>query len=244
MRTLSASELLDIWERGSTQQPIQRVLMILAAASPQTSADALAQLSIGQRDAHLLDLRERVFTSLMESVADCPKCQERLEFTFSVKDVRLPAQRKNTDSQFLRSDGYEVEFRLPNSIDMEAIFDQEDAALARVQLLKRCVIQARCNDQEVAFEAIPEIMRDAMAEQMAREDPQADVQLALTCGTCDHQWQAPFDIVTFFLSEIDAWAQRVLRDVHILASTYGWHENDILNMSPWRRQFYQQMIGI
>ncbi len=51
-----------------------------------------------------------------------------------------------------------------------------------------------------------------------------------------------FDIVSFLWNELNAWAIRTLREVHILASAYGWSETDILAMSPWRRQFYLEVL--
>ena len=78
---------------------------------------------------------------------------------------------------------------------------------------------------------------------MAEVDPQADVQMDLTCPACGHQWQALFDIESFFWREISAWANRILREVHALASAYGWRESDILSMSTWRRQTYLNLIG-
>ena len=78
---------------------------------------------------------------------------------------------------------------------------------------------------------------------MAEADPQADIQLALSCPACGHQWLSTFDIVSFFWSEINAWAYRILREVHILASAYGWREADILAMSPYRRQLYLEMVS-
>jgi hypothetical protein len=89
---------------------------------------------------------------------------------------------------------------------------------------------------------LPESVVSAMAEQMAQADAPADIQLALTCPVCGQHWQAIFDIVSFFWSEIDAWAYRTLRDVHCLAAAYGWREADILALSPWRRQFYLEMV--
>lgn len=78
---------------------------------------------------------------------------------------------------------------------------------------------------------------------MARADPQADVRLAIACPSCGHQWQGIFDIVTFFWSEIESWASRILHEVHLLALAYGWHEREILALSPRRRQFYLDMVG-
>jgi hypothetical protein len=78
---------------------------------------------------------------------------------------------------------------------------------------------------------------------MAEADPQADVQLALSCPDCGHSWLAAFDIVSYFWSEVNSWAQRLLGEVHTLASFYGWSERDILAMSPVRRHIYLDMIG-
>ena len=66
MRALSASELLDTWERGFAGQPIEQGLILLAAACPESSFEELTQLSIGRRDAQLLKLREMIFGSLRD----------------------------------------------------------------------------------------------------------------------------------------------------------------------------------
>ena len=47
MRALSASELLDLWERGASRGPIGRALEMLAAADPGIEAPQL--VSIGRR---------------------------------------------------------------------------------------------------------------------------------------------------------------------------------------------------
>jgi hypothetical protein len=82
----------------------------------------------------------------------------------------------------------------------------------------------------------------AIGEQMVERDPQAEVQLDLTCPACQHHWLANFDVVTFLWSEIQTHTKRVLRDVHTLAKAYGWREADILSMSTVRRQFYLEMV--
>ncbi|MEW5959315.1 MAG: phage baseplate protein, partial [Chloroflexota bacterium] len=61
MRLLVAPVLLDVWERGLTRSPIQRALLLLAAAWPELEPDQPAALSIGQRDTLLLALREQLF---------------------------------------------------------------------------------------------------------------------------------------------------------------------------------------
>ena len=89
MRALSASELLGVWEHGLPQRPIERALTLLATTLPGTPLDDLARLSIGQRDAGLLSLREQNFGPQLVCLANCTSCGERLELSFTVADLRV-----------------------------------------------------------------------------------------------------------------------------------------------------------
>ena len=99
MRALSALELLDVWERGLAQPAARRTLTLLAAACPDTAPDALAKLSIGQRDARLLTLREWTFGPQLVSLASCPGCDERLELTFNVSDIQVATRSEPSPYQ-------------------------------------------------------------------------------------------------------------------------------------------------
>ena len=124
-----------------------------------------------------------------------------------------------------------------------AVAASTDEALPHQQLLERCLLAVRYQGTEQAIDQLPTDVEQAVGARMAQADPQADVQLALSCPGCRHHWQAPFDIVSFFWNELHAWACRILRDVHTLASAYGWREADILAMSSWRRQVYLEMVN-
>ena len=52
----------------------------------------------------------------------------------------------------------------------------------------------------------------------------------------------PTDIAGFFWAELDAWARRLLREIHTLARFYGWSEAEILALSPLRRRCYLEMV--
>jgi hypothetical protein len=112
-------------------------------------------------------------------------------------------------------------------------------------LLDRCVIHARRNRDGGLVHAseLPADVAQAIADRMAEIDPQAALELDVDCPTCGEKWRTPFDIESFFWSEIGAWARRTLSEVHLLASSYGWREADILNMSAWRRQYYLDLIS-
>ena len=247
MHALSATELLSVWESGHSQIPLQRALTMLAVACPEESADSIEQLTVGQRDARLLALREATFGDELTGVTNCPNCGEKIELSFNSSGLRrsvegragsfLPAEagahgvaRPTTPSGELsvKSNGRDVCFRLPTSADLLAVETPE-------QLLERCLSNG---DTRLA-----ENFRAAVAEKMSRADPMADIHLALDCPCCAHKWEAPFDIVAFLWREISATARRLLREVHTLASAYGWTEGEILRLSPARRRMYLEMAN-
>jgi hypothetical protein len=243
MRALSALELLEAWEQGLGQPPLQRALTLLAAACAETPPEVLQHLSLGQRDTRLLTLREWTFGPQLLGLATCLGCQERLELNLSLADLRVVPAVEPGETLSLNVEGYALCFRLPNSQDLAMIAHQLDVATARQILLGRCLITAHHDGQRQSADQLPPPVVTAIVEHMARADPQADIQLSLVCPQCSHQWQVAFDIASFFWSEINAWANRILGEVHILASRYGWSERDILALSPWRRQYYLAAVN-
>lgn len=241
MRALEAAELLAVWERGQAEPPVRQALALLAAACPETPAEELAQLPIGRRDRLLLELRERTFGPRLVSLAACPGCGERVEVELAIHDLLVACETPEPPP--LLAAGWEVRFRLPHSLDLLALAGA-DPVEARRRLLAGCLTAARSpQGEEVASAALPAEILEAVAGRMAESDPQADVELALTCPACRRGWLAIFDIVSFFWLEIEAWARLLLRDVHRLALAYGWREPDVLALSPWRRRAYLEMVG-
>jgi uncharacterized protein YbaR (Trm112 family) len=243
MRALSAPELLDVWERGNVRSSVHRALLLLLAACPEASADSLTKLNICERDARLLTLREWTFGSQLVGIATCPDCREHLELTFDVADIQVTSESGPTGELAINASGYDVRFRLPNSHDLDAIADHKDVDIACEELLESCLISVHHDGEGISPDHLPASLVEAIVERMAEADHQADVELALSCPSCRHQWQATFDIVPFFWSEINAWAYRILQEVHTLARAYGWREADILAMSSLRRQFYLGRVG-
>lgn len=255
MRFPSAAELLAAWEEGGGLSPVERALVLLALIWPERPQAALAELSIGERDAQLLALREVLFGPRLFSAAVCPACGERLEFDFDIADIRAPAPpyTQLTGEVSVAAGDYFVRCRLPASADLLAIADAGDATMARQMLLQRCVLAvehtgAESEAADVARPAIelaqlPPAVVESVVERMREADPQADTQLSLNCPACGHAWQQVFDIASYLWAELGDWARRTLREVHALASAYGWREADILAMSAQRRQWYLEMIG-
>jgi uncharacterized protein (UPF0212 family) len=228
MRALSTTELLSVWERGAGQPPVQQALTLLSAACPETSPAALANLPIGQRDALLLTLREITFGTNFIGLANCPACDEKVELAFKTGDIRPESETEFPAEFDFQMAGHALRFRLPSSADLLAVNNRE-------QLLARCLADGRGD--------LPEPIIAAVIEKMSRADPLADIQLGLSCPSCGHKWDAPFDIVAFFWSELNAVARGLLREVHTLASVYGWTESEILALTTARRRCYLEMVN-
>jgi len=245
MRALSPAELLSVWERGMGLPPAHRAMLLLAASLPEIPPETLAEFSVGWRDGRLLDLRQATFGPRLVSVASCPECGERLELNFNVADIQSSSNGEQVDPFELKLNGYEARFRLLNSRDLMAMAGgpaQESFATARQFLASRCLIAVSHDGEEIGAERLPGDLLEAMSTRMAEADPQADVQLKISCAKCRRQWRMIFDIVSYFWSEVHAWAERLLREVHLLARAYGWREADIIAMSPQRRRLYLEMI--
>src|SRR5262249_5905273 len=150
-------------------------------------------------------------------------------------DLRVPKPVGSGSSSSLHLDEFEIVFRLPNSSDLAALANFTEIGEARMRLLKRVITRITRSEQLVAIESLPEAVVGRLEAGIAGADPQGEVFLDLSCQNCGIQWQALFDIVPFLWTEIDAWAVRLLRDVHSLSRAYGWREVDMLAMSPRRR---------
>jgi hypothetical protein len=242
MRSLSARELLDMWEVSARRPSAEGALRLLSAAYPDTSVETLLQLPIGQRDALLLTLREGLFGTQIVSVARCPQCGERLQLTFRTADLHT-AVATESGALSLETGRYVIRYRVPNSADLVLLASCDSVEAGRRLLLDRCLLTVHCDGINQPIDILPDDVIAAVSRQMAQADPQADVQFDLSCPTCAHRWQVAFDVMTFLWNEIDRWARHVLREVHVLAAAYGWSEADILSLSAARRQMYLDLIG-
>jgi len=241
---LSDNDLLHVWEAGTVQHPLDRALTILAAAESDSPRSELARLPTGQRDEKLLAVYESTFGSAIAGLGRCPNCEERVEFNLDVRDLLSASGETAGEGPLsITSDGYRVTFRLPDSYDLAEIVRLADAEAARRRLLSRCIIQSTHEGNEVGLDEVPETVIALVVGQMSDSDPLAEVELALVCPSCEAGWPLVFDIESFLWRKIEERAGRLLREVHVLASAYGWREADILALTAARRQAYLEMIS-
>ncbi|HEV2781356.1 MAG TPA: hypothetical protein VGX25_18390 [Actinophytocola sp.] len=236
MIVLSEAGLLATWEAGLGQNRVRRALTLAAAGGADPGS--VADLSVGRREAFVLALRERWFGRTLPCAVTCPACAEHLELELTTDDVRTDP---STEPEPTTVDGTEVEFRLVTSRDLIAV--RPELPDARRTLLRRCVVSATSRGRGVPAAALPDPVLDAVAAALSTLDPQADVLLDLDCVACGHGWRARFDVAAYLWEELDAYARRLLHEVHALASAYGWSEDEVLAVSPVRRRWYLEMAA-
>lgn len=244
MKDLNAQDLLIVWEHGLNQPLLQKALFMLTIAYPEITPTDLAKLSIGLRDRYLLQLRAQLFGQQLMNTAVCPECKESTEWDSSVEELLIsPDDTHSGSTEFDTTIAdYSLHFRLINSLDIATIANSKNSESAQQQLLAQCLIKAEYQGKICAIEQLPKTVIQKLNQQLDELDPQADIRISLSCPECSNCWDVLFDISSFLWSEINGWAERMLYTIHKLAMAYGWSEQEILTLSPVRRQLYLGML--
>jgi hypothetical protein len=245
MQAIAAIDLLNFWERTMNHTQIQKAIYLLSLAYPELNTKEIASLSIGERDAKLLLLREWIFGSRLLNMAQCPICTEWIEWETDIHDIQqqLPGSSGPRGNYVLEENGYSIFFRLPNSNDITEIITSDVNTKTPIKLLGKLIIDCKFNNEPCNFDDLPEEVLKALDSRIEEESPQADIQMSIKCVNCSHQWEIQFDILYYFWNEIDNWARNLLHDAGTLAQAFGWSEQDILNLSPARRRIYLDLVN-
>ncbi|MER8157839.1 hypothetical protein [Streptomyces sp. NPDC094472] len=119
MGNTGPAELLAIWEAGLAHHGPGRALLLHRAARPESAADELLSLPVGEREADLYALRRALFGERMQIRAECGACGEAMEFDLDARD--LGVRPRERDGPLRVEEGeWTVEFRLPTVADLEA----------------------------------------------------------------------------------------------------------------------------
>ena len=241
MRALTVSEIIQLWETACRYHPVDQALSMLQPVLPDHSRDQLAAMTLGQRDALLLSLRKATFGDALPGTSHCPACSGTIEFELNCSELQNDVVEPHEER--LLQDGYSVTIRPLNSFDLAAAAGASSARQSRAMLLSRCVSDACYRDKTIELDALPAEIENRIAETALAADTQAEILLDLDCPDCQQKWQSVLDIGHVLWLEINARAQRLLMEVHVLARAYGWGEAEIFELSPIRRAAYLQMAA-
>jgi len=228
---MDAQSLIACWELGRRRHPLDRALLLYAAAEPEADPDTLADRTIGERNAVLLGLRRSLFGDALKSCVNCPECAEQLEFELSVDALMAGAHHDAPPASLVDVGGRRA--RLPTTRDLACIAAEADEGSAARKLSARLLV-ANASDSPVPA--------DELANALDAADPRMDFSLELSCPACAHRWSASLDVPAFLWQELDVRARRLLDEVHALALAYGWSERQILSLGDARRQAYLDRV--
>ena len=254
------SFLADVRERW---QPAECVTAILGRCltrlgsldlAGQDPLELVRLLTVGDREALLLHLRCLTLGDALTGGLGCPHpdCGAPTDLALHVSDLLLPpySQPQPDYQAVVQNNGstWQVRFRLPTGQDQEDAARlggrqvEEGASL----LMKRCVLEVSAGDNGDELlapdEDIPEEIVAALPDMLAERDPQAEIQLDLTCPTCGHEFSALFDTAGYFLREVASRSMYLYRQVHLLALYYHWSESEIMGMTAEKRQCYLDLL--
>lgn len=231
IESMKSDRILHAWELGVNRSPIDRALVLLWAGMPENSSSH-ADLPLGLRDRHLLELRGKTFGDILDCKIECPNCDETLELSLSVtalsENLNIPVK------EYIQIEGEGFQLTPLTSRDMV-----EAAASANPKQASDLLREKICGR---SISDIPEAFIEELEGHIERRESGSELPLSLTCVNCDHSWSERFDIGEFFWVELDAKAKRLLAEISEIARTFGWSEKDILNLSPHRRQSYLSFI--
>lgn len=232
MRTPDAAELLALAD-APRALPLERQRLLLEGAWP---GDAVGADTPGERNERLLALRRALFGPHMECVADCAGCGTLLELALDTDELGCAGRgRRGRDPITLNSPSGPLRFRLPTMDDVASV------ACAGADA-ERSLALACCVEGERAELDNPEL-RSRLSQAFEAVDPLGHLVLELTCPECAAASHAVLDVGAALCAEIDALAERLLAEVHALASAYGWSEHDILALPVPRRRRYLALLA-
>lgn len=230
---ITPEQALKVWEMGESQSWPDKALALLRVAYPNRLDEHLLNLTVGQRNASLAVVRERVFGSIARCYCRCMHCNQEMEFSCR-PTLLMHSSNPPAEGHECQIGDNKVQYRLPTLGDLCHIARYSDQETARRVLIKRCVPKG---DSEVL-----EQWQSKVAEKMQACDPNADVRIDVECHSCNQKHHYAFSVLGFFWQELTRYVKQLFREIDALAKAYGWDEQAILAMTETRRQVYLELI--
>lgn len=237
MPAFSQSDFLTLWEDGRRLHPLDRGLLAIQMLRPAPAGEDVADWSLGRRNQALAALHARCFGPQIEGWTVCEGCGEKLEFRVDCRALMDRQREGGTHSVLFKGRA----FRPPTSRDLARIAREGEAETAALRLAELCRMEGgEAETQDPAAWTGADFAE--LSEAISLADPLAEILLSLDCPACGYTREETLDLPAFFWAELDAAAKQLLREIHTLATAYGWNEAEILSLSDARRAMYLHMV--
>jgi hypothetical protein len=254
LRELTGEDHLFLIEECQGLLPAQWTTEVIARCvvklGPNAATrDAVRSLTVGDREALLLQLRRLTLGDKLKCILSCPlpDCGEKLELELDVASLLRPvndAMATDHELSVSQANGrlMKVRFRLPAGNDQEAValLALTDVDAAAELLMRRCILSTSENGDEVS--ELPASLVESLSARMAELDSQAEINLLATCEACGGSFSFVFDTAGYFFQELEAEFQRLYREVHLLAFHYHWGLSEIFSLSSRKRRKFLELL--
>ena len=218
-KRVALSPLTGAAERAASgdAQALLRVLMAPLDPHGQSPAD---RLTVGDRDRLLAQIYGGLYGWDILADTRCTACKERFELRFSLRAMVQARQPDGCATEDMVVVG-DARLRLPR------VADQAETPEALVALLTVAGDPPPVDQAEAALEAA---------------DPALELDLNGTCPECGTAQAVPFSMAGFLGAALARDHRFLLREVHLIARTYGWGLDSILSLTRVERQEFVRLI--
>lgn len=223
--------LLSAEEPGSIPERVTAALGAVLHVQGVGEGDAVARaLSVGDRRWLVLELLARVAGPVRWHTSECSACQQPFDVPVDRSELPLPSVAEGYPATRVELSTGPCEVRVLTGEDEEAAIDIDasDAATITERLAARATARDDLTPDDVA----------AVSMALDELGPTVVTSVATACPSCSED--AVLDIDP--LREVGRGGDRLVDDVHRLASTYHWSEHDILSLPTRRRRRYLARI--
>jgi hypothetical protein len=171
-----------------------------------------------------------------------PDCGELVEIELDLTDFKQTGQ-PGTFS-FKPVPNAELQLRIPNGLDqlewLKKFYTQADNRFAQMAT----TLTTRLNGEVPPVDwQIPEAWLDLVSTELEQRDTLTDLEINTVCPACHRDLQVNLDIEEKLLALLALEQERMLEQIHQLASVYHWTEGEIVSLSRQRRLYYLKRIN-
>jgi hypothetical protein len=233
-RSFGVAEDLEV-DFAATDRP-RLVTALLSRCGPRSDAPYWWDQAVSDRTAALLRLLASTDGSAQLGLEACcgdPACGERFVFDLPLEAV-LEQRPATGPIRATLPEARPVTLRRPTGRDLLAwnALRPQSRQQALGAMLRSLVIEG-----DVSVEDAP-----AIAGVLAEADPLVAFSVSCTCPACDAPAEVSIDLEEIALTRLRQRQGAMLREIHLLASRYGWSEEQILAIPAARRARYLSLI--